>query len=82
MLDDGCKDERNRWFGITFRLSKTFIRFVNELPYFDGKRLTNANEDERREYYAYRSDENKGTDYIYPEVTYTISPSDLLEPRW
>jgi hypothetical protein len=25
------------WLGITFRLSKTFIRFVNEIPYFAGE---------------------------------------------
>ena len=69
----------NRWLGITFRQSKTFIRFHNELPYFiSGVMLTLANDDQRREFYKYRKTENVNVEHTYPEMNYTISESDTM----
>lgn len=75
----------NKWLGITFRLSKTFIHFVNELPYFysknsmdDLQQLTLVTDIEKKEFYKCRSLENLHNDYTYPNITYTISISDTL----
>jgi hypothetical protein len=69
----------NKWLGITFRLSKTFIKFINEIPYFtNGKELVLADENEKKEFYKFRGQENKLIDYKYPELYYTISKSDML----
>lgn len=71
----------NPWLGITFRTSKTFVRFHDEQAYFeDGTLLTLANEDQNREFYALRSQENKETNFSYPQITYTISESDMMPP--
>lgn len=72
--------QNNRWLGITFRLSKTFIRFVNEIPYFypTNRVLKLADENEKKEFYKCRSLENKGIKYDYAEMNYTISASDLM----
>lgn len=70
----------NLWLGITFRQSKTFISFKNELPYFvsNNKILTLANENEKKEFFKCRSLENSSTEYTYPEINYTISIGDLM----
>ena len=63
---DKDNNTNNRWLGITFRLSKTFIKFVNEIPYFEnGKRLIISDEPETQE-----------------NINYTISPGDLLVPKF
>lgn len=73
--------QNNRWLGVTYRLSKTLIRFIDEIPYFkNGQRLTLANKEERNKYYKCRSLENARNDYTYPEITYTISISDTYRP--
>ena len=72
----------NRWLGITFRLSKTFIKFINEIPYFYpnmNKILRLANSEEKITFYSCRSKENLTNNYIYPEIDYTISISDILQ---
>ena len=78
------KDHDNRWMGFTLRLSKTFVTFV------DGeacvirrgesklRELTLATDEERKAFYRYKGLENKETDFEYPEICYTISPSDLM----
>ena len=75
-------NKSNKWLGITFRLSKTFIRFIDELPYIqptNTQLLTVAtNEGKRREFYKLRAEENKASEYKYPELDYTISVSDTL----
>jgi hypothetical protein len=69
----------NKWLGITFRLSKTFIYFVDEASYFkpyfrhNNKQLTIANNEEKKEFYKYRSLENKEIDFTWPDLTYTLS---------
>ena len=84
----------NKWLGITFRLSKTFIKFVDEIPYFikfvdeipyfytNNKILRTANsEDEKKEFYKNRSKENLNVGHNYPEFDYTISVSDVLSVK-
>lgn len=70
----------NKWLGLTFRLSKTFINFINEIPYFhlNGILLKIADENEKKAFYKYRGEENRNIGYTYPDIDYTISPSDIL----
>lgn len=78
-LKNGEKD--NKWFGITFRESKTFINFKNGQPYFsDGHPLTFATESEQKQYYKLRGEENKRIEFNYPPINFTLSAADLLEP--
>jgi hypothetical protein len=67
------------WIGLTFRLSKTFIQFINEIPYFykTNRILKLANEEETKEFYTLRQKENKSIVFEYPELNYTISMSDM-----
>lgn len=75
------KSPDDMWLGITFRLSKTFIRFVDEIPYFlNGSKLTISDNDQKSEYYKQRGLENTSIEYAWPEINYTISPSDLMKP--
>jgi hypothetical protein len=71
---------KNRYLGITFRLSKTYIKFVDERPYFvsNNLELTLADENERHEFYKNKSEENNQIDYVYSEINCTISISDML----
>ena len=70
----------NRWLGVTFRLSKTFVRFINEIPYLDSNNmvLRIANDDEKKEFYKCRGKENQNIEYTYPNLDYTISISDTM----
>lgn len=71
----------NVWLGVTFRTSKTFVRFRDgqaHLP--QGARLMSADEEQRSEFYRLRRRENKETDFVYPLLTYTVSDSDLVPP--
>jgi hypothetical protein len=72
----------NEWLGITFRTSKTIVRFVDGVPLLPGgARLTLADDDQRREFFQLRRRENDELDFAYPPLTYTISESDLQPPR-
>ena len=72
----------NEWLGITFRTSKTFVRFVDTHPTLpNGARLTLANEEQRRDFFQMRRRENDETGFAYPTISYTLSESDLLPPE-
>ena len=72
----------NQWLGVTFRTSKTFVRFREGQPCLaDGTRLTLASEEERSKFYRLRRRENQETDFTYPKIPYTLSASDLLPPE-
>jgi hypothetical protein len=72
----------NDWFGITFRTSKTYVRFVDGHPALaSGVRLTLADEEQRREFFQMRRRENAETGFAYPSISYTLSESDLLPPE-
>jgi hypothetical protein len=82
VLDASARSPENRWLGVTFRTSKTFVRFRNECAYFsDGARLTLADDEQKREFYYLRRRENNETDFTYPRITYSISESDLMPPE-
>jgi len=67
-----------RWLGITFRLSKTFVDFEKGVNI--GKNiLTLATDVEKKEFFKHKARENVEKNYVYPEINYTISPSDLME---
>ncbi|WP_371681374.1 hypothetical protein [Streptomyces sp. NBC_01276] len=71
----------NRWLGVTFRTSKTLLRFHGghaHLP--QGARLQRADDEQRSEFYRLRRRENHETDFVYPPLTYTVSESDLVPP--
>lgn len=69
----------NTWLGITFRKSKTFIYFNNELPYFSNKKLlTLADDKQKKEMYKCKGIENSKIEYDYPEMNYTISNGDMI----
>lgn len=71
----------NTWLGVTFRTSKTLLRFHGGHAYLpQGPRLSLADDDQRREFYALRRRENQETSFTYPVLTYTLSPSDLTPP--
>lgn len=78
VLDKNTSD--NKWLGITFRLSNTFIQFINDMPYFypSNKILRISTNDEKNEFRKYKGLENKQTDYNYPEIDYTLSVGDTL----
>ena len=78
VLDASSDDRDNEWLGITFRRSWTFVGADARLA--DGATLTLATEDERRAFYQLRRLENQETDFRYPRITYTLSPSDLRPP--
>lgn len=70
-------DTSNEWLGITFQCSKRFIRFINEIPYFeDGKtELKLTNREQEIEFYKFRRWHSYPEDYAF-----TISPSDCIRP--
>lgn len=81
VLDTPAKTPENQWLGITFRTSKTFVRFRDDCAYFlDDVRLTLANDEQRREFFHLRRRENREIDFTYPRITYTISESDVCPP--
>ncbi|MFD3994514.1 hypothetical protein [Streptomyces sp. NPDC058548] len=81
VLDKPVQAADNSWLGVTFRTSKTFLRFRDGHAYLpQGARLTSADEEQAREFYRMRRRENTETDFVYPPLTYTISESDLMPP--
>jgi len=82
ILDEKISSD-NKWLGITFRLSKTFIKFENNVPYLSYnklKPLVLATDVEKKEFYKCRSVENSTVKYDWKNIDYTISKSDLLPP--
>ena len=86
VLKNGNNKSDKQWLGITFRCSKTFIKFINEMPYFVNNisneilhHLYLANEDEKNSFFHLRSLENKSIEFKYPIFYFTINPSDLIK---
>ncbi|EFE76684.1 alpha-ketoglutarate-dependent dioxygenase AlkB [Streptomyces filamentosus] len=82
VLDSPGEAEENEWLGLTFRTSKTPVRFRDDghayLP--QGTRLVLADDEQEGEFYRLRRRENQEADFAYPPLTYTISESDLMPP--
>lgn len=70
-----------KWLGITFRLSKTYIKFYGNVPYFyqDNIILNMATHEERKQFMKLKGLENSHVEYTYPKITYTISSNDLMQ---
>jgi hypothetical protein len=72
----------NKWLGITFRKSKTFITFDDGLPRFStGELLELADDDQKAEFFKLRGQENSVTNFVYPKLSYTLSIGDTLVPK-
>ncbi|MER5737254.1 MULTISPECIES: hypothetical protein [unclassified Streptomyces] len=81
VLDAPGTVAENRWLGVTFRTSKTLLRFRGGDAYLPGgARLTLADDEQSRAFYRLRRLENEGTDFVYPPLAYTVSGSDLVPP--
>lgn len=82
VLDPATGAPDNPWLGLTFRASKTWVRVRDGQPRLaDGTPLTLANDEQRHEFLRLRRRENQETDFVYPHVTCTLSPSDLWPPE-
>ncbi|MEA5259822.1 alpha-ketoglutarate-dependent dioxygenase AlkB [Arcicella aquatica] len=72
----------NKWLGITFRKSKTFIHFKDGLPYFsNGELLALADDNQQTAFYKIRGQENNDMDFNYPTIAYTLSVGDTIIPK-
>jgi hypothetical protein len=72
----------NKWLGITFRTSKTYIQFENNAPHFsNGKLLELANKEQETMFFKLRGQENRELNFVYPELTYTINAADTMMPK-
>ncbi|MFG2092265.1 hypothetical protein [Streptomyces sp. NPDC048612] len=81
VLDAPGPTADNQWLGVTFRTSKTFVRFHDGHVYLpQGARLMSAEDEQKIEFYRLRRRENNETDFTYPLLAYTISESDLMPP--
>ncbi|WP_306325283.1 hypothetical protein [Streptomyces venezuelae] len=81
VLDKPVPATDNPWLGVTFRTSRTLVRFRDGHAYLpEGARLTVADEEQSRAFYRLRRRENHETDFSYPRLTYTVSEGDLLPP--
>ncbi|MFI1932914.1 hypothetical protein [Streptomyces sp. NPDC020330] len=81
VLENASRTADNPWLGVTFRTSKTFVRYRDGQPHLPrGARLLPADDEQRKEFYRLRRRENNETDFSYPLLTYTVSDSDLMPP--
>jgi hypothetical protein len=72
----------NKWLGVTFRKSKTYVKIVDNLCYFSsGELLELANEEQEREFYQLRGQENRTVNFVYPNLAYTLSLGDMMKPK-
>ena len=72
----------NKWLGITFRTSKTYLEFKNNVPFFThGVLLQVADKEQEKEFFKYKGEENKSLNFNYPFLNYTISVADTLFPK-
>ncbi|EPS45655.1 hypothetical protein H072_345 [Dactylellina haptotyla CBS 200.50] len=73
----------NRWMGVTLRLAKSHVRFVDGVAYLvsggeEMGELAIATDSEKGAFFRYKGMENREVDYEYPDIRYTISPSDRM----
>lgn len=81
VLEGAGRAPGNDWLGLTFRASATFVRYGGGQAVLEGGApLQLAGEEQRRELYALRRRENQELRFVYPELPYTVSPSDLAPP--
>ena len=79
VLEYHTKDD-TQWLGLTLRKSKTLIKFIDEIPYFENNTILRiADDKEKREFMKMKGMENQLTDFTYHDIDFTISPSDLMK---
>lgn len=69
----------SEWLGMTMRLSHTVVKHIDGavlLP--DGRQLRLATGTKKALMYKYKGEENLVSDYVYPDIDFTISESDLF----
>lgn len=73
ILENGTSNVQ--WFGLTLRMSKTFVKFIDDIPYFtkNFKQLILANDIEKKQFYKLKKLENDNIDYVYPDMNFTLS---------
>lgn len=72
----------SEWLGITLRLSKTFIKFIDDTPYFCSNNtiLRLANDIDKINFMKLKGNENQTINFDNQYIDFTISQSDLLKP--
>jgi hypothetical protein len=74
ILDAGRRNGAGEWLGLTMRLSKTLITFINESAYFaNGEPLTLATAEQKKEFMRLKARENKEADFDYSGISITYS---------
>lgn len=75
---------KKRWLGLTMRWSTTFVKTINDIVYMKSKNylekkklLRIATDEERKQFYQMKGEENKKIDFKYPPLDYTLSKSHL-----
>jgi len=79
---DSTKPSNNRWIGMTMRFSDTFIEFINNKVFFveSKKELKKANQEDIINIRKYKKEENNNSEFEYPELDFSLSNSDFMEP--
>lgn len=79
-------DKGDEWTGLTFRMSKTFLSFSEGYPIFvetnERLILKDHESDEKKEFCVLKKKENELIEFQYPNLNYTINPSDCVRPSW
>jgi hypothetical protein len=77
IIMDGAKSD-DLWIGLTFRLSKTSISFVNNVPHISGQVLKLATDDDKKLFFSERKTENSTIEHKWPSFNFTVNPGDLI----
>eukprot|EP00929_Paragymnodinium_shiwhaense_P118255 TRINITY_DN90195_c0_g1_i1.p1 TRINITY_DN90195_c0_g1~~TRINITY_DN90195_c0_g1_i1.p1 ORF type:complete len:809 (+),score=157.25 TRINITY_DN90195_c0_g1_i1:127-2553(+) len=73
VIDDPQKpDDGNEWLGLTCRTSKFFAA--------DANKLSLATPEQAREIYRLQKCATTDANFVWPQLDFTLSPSDLLQP--
>lgn len=68
----------NLWLGVTFNMSKNFIKFVDNIPYLNDNILRLGTQNEKMSFYRMKGIENKEIGYDYPSIDFTVSKGDIM----
>lgn len=74
-----------QWIGVTMRTAKTLKSTESDKTYISTQETPNhkaqlrlADEDEVKTFCLYKGKENATQDFVYPEIDFTVSGSDLM----
>jgi hypothetical protein len=78
VLEENYKND-TLWLGLTLRKSKTYIKFTDDKPYLQNNKILRiAEPKEKKEFMIMKRMENKLINFTYPDIDFTVSPSDLM----